>query len=87
MGDTQKAREAFDKAADRCCPALEDSELNIIWQSAQRFYHDTVLNTPGYVEPDDYYDPDGYDDYDDSNSDKSDKRNKFDVDDNTIRNG
>ena len=81
LGDTNKAREAFDKAADRCSPALEIAELDIIWQSAQRFYHDTVLNTPGYVEPDDYFDTDGYDEGSDGSGDSGDKRNKFDVDD------
>ena len=54
LGDTKKAREAFDKAADKCCPPLDSEELNGIWRSAQSFFHTTVEKTRGYVEPDDY---------------------------------
>ena len=60
LGDTKKAREAFDKAADKCCPPLDSEELNTIWRSAQSFFHTTVETSKGYVEPDDYDEAGGH---------------------------
>ena len=75
LGDTAKAREAFDRAAERCAPPLETEELNTIWQSAQGFYRDTVRKTPGYVEPEDY------DEYDEAEGHKKKKKKGFTADD------
>jgi hypothetical protein len=41
-GDTQKARELFDKKATHCIPPLDKSELDAIFQSAQGFLHNTI---------------------------------------------
>ena len=59
LGDNKKAREVFNQAAERCCPPLDLEELNGIWQSAQRFYRETVCTTPGYVDPEVYDEGDG----------------------------
>ena len=56
QGDTEKAREAFRLYAKRCDPPLDDSELQTIWNSAIKFYRNTVMKQPGYVPPDEYND-------------------------------
>lgn len=52
-GDTEQAREHFFEAAENCAPPLEDSELNTIWSSCQRF-HKKIATAPGYVSPEVY---------------------------------
>lgn len=53
-GVTDRAREAFELHARRCDPPLPEDELNTIWNSAVKFYKNTVCTQPGYVEPDEY---------------------------------
>lgn len=53
-GVTDRAREAFDLHARRCDPPLPEDELNTIWNSAVKFYKNTVCMQAGYVEPDEY---------------------------------
>ena len=53
-GDTERAREAFDQAAERCSTPLETSELDTIWRSAQSFFHETVAKDPTYKDPMEY---------------------------------
>lgn len=53
-GATDRAREAFELHARRCDPPLPEDELNTIWNSAVKFYKNTVCTQPGYVEPDEY---------------------------------
>ncbi len=55
-GDTDKAHQVFLEQADNCQPPLDDSELAVIWGSAQKFYTNTVMTQPGYVAPDQYND-------------------------------
>lgn len=55
-GDSDKAHQVFLEQADKCQPPLADSELAIIWGSAQKFYKNTVMTQPGYVAPDQYND-------------------------------
>ena len=67
-GDTEKAKEAFHLHAERCDPPLSDSELQTIWNSALKFYRNTVMKQPDYVPPDEYNDEFGLsqpDDYSD----------------------
>ena len=53
-GVTDRAREAFELHARRCDPPLPEDELNTIWNSAVKFYKNTVCTQPEYVEPDEY---------------------------------
>ena len=50
-GDTPEALQMFLALAERCDPPLEQEELDRIWQSARRFYHNKVMRTPGYEDP------------------------------------
>lgn len=50
-GDTPEALQMFLALAERCDPPLEQEELDRIWQSARRFYHNKVVRTPGYEDP------------------------------------
>ena len=53
-GDTSKARQIFDEAANCCEELLDDAELDTIWHSAQEFFHNTVEKTLGYMPTDEY---------------------------------
>ncbi|MBB5182214.1 VapE domain-containing protein [Catenisphaera adipataccumulans] len=53
-GDTDKAFELFQQAADRCEQPLEESELKTIWNSAQGFFHKEIESSPDYIPPDAY---------------------------------
>lgn len=53
-GVTYRARETFELHARRCDPPLPEDELNTIWNSAVKFYKNTVCTQLGYVEPDEY---------------------------------
>lgn len=52
-GNTEQARELFDRRAGRCVPPLEDVELEAIWRSATRFAK-KVAADPAYVSPEAY---------------------------------
>ena len=52
-GDTSDAKELFFQEAEKCDPPLEDSELNTIWGSCQKFFK-KLLSTPGYISPEAY---------------------------------
>ena len=52
-GDTPDAKELFLREAGKCSPPLEDTELETIWASCQKFFR-KLSNTPGYIPPDTY---------------------------------
>lgn len=52
-GNTAEAYELFLKAAEKCNPPLENSELNLIWSSATNFGK-RVSKQDGYIPPDAY---------------------------------
>ena len=58
-GDTDEAYQAFLDEAAKCVPPLENSELNTIWHSAQRFFS-RIREQAGYVPPEAYNDPSSY---------------------------
>lgn len=49
-GNTEEALQKFLSEADRCVPPLEESELNIIWKSAQGFAK-RITEQDGYIPP------------------------------------
>ncbi len=53
-GDCERARELFLKEAQRCDPPLGAQELRSIWQSAARFYGNTIEASADYVSPESY---------------------------------
>jgi len=53
-GDTDEAKDAFLEIASKCEPPLEDSELDLIWNSATKFYREKVLKSNGYIPPSKY---------------------------------
>lgn len=54
-GDTEEARQLFEDKNEKCCEEpLQDSELNLIWNSALKFYKTKILTNPNYVKPDEY---------------------------------
>lgn len=52
-GDTSEARELFFQEAEKCTPPLEDTELETIWGSCQKFFK-KISSVPGYIPPDAY---------------------------------
>ena len=52
-GNTDEAHAHFAEIAARCVPPLEQSELDSIWRSAQRFYG-KVSTQEGYIPPEQY---------------------------------
>ena len=52
-GNTNEARELFDKKASLCSPPLPDDELEQIWRSACKFYK-KVAASEDYVPPEEY---------------------------------
>ena len=56
LGETPKAREAFDLQAKKCEPPLDDTELETIWHSALRFFREKISKQEGYIAPDEYED-------------------------------
>ena len=58
-GDTEKAYQSFLEKAAICVPPLDNSELNTIWHSAQRFYS-KISREDGYVPPEVYNDENSY---------------------------
>ena len=53
-GENPKAYRLFLNLADKCDPPLEEIELTQIWNSARKFYRNTVVRTPGYEDPETY---------------------------------
>lgn len=53
-GENPKAYRLFLNLADKCDPPLEEIELTQIWNSARKFYRNTVIRTPGYEDPETY---------------------------------
>ncbi len=54
-GDTDgKAEKAFFDEAEKCSPSLSQNELSTIWNSALRFYRQTVKTNPSYLPPAEY---------------------------------
>ena len=56
-GDSEEARNAYLTESERCVPALDKKELRSIWDSAKRFYKETVVTSEGYMPPDVYNAP------------------------------
>lgn len=56
-GDTPEAYQRYLDLAEKCVPPLEEEELDRIWQSARRFYHNKVVTAPGYEDPATYNSP------------------------------
>lgn len=54
-GNCEKARQAFLERAEKCVPPLQSDELNIIWNSAIKFY-EKVSSQEGYVVPEKFND-------------------------------
>ncbi len=57
FGDTAEARTAYENAAARCAPPLPEREIQVIWQSARRFYQTRIAKAPGYIPPAQYNRP------------------------------
>ena len=53
FGNTDEAHKHFAEVAACCQPPLEQSELDSIWRSAQRFY-EKVSTQEGYIPPEQY---------------------------------
>lgn len=53
-GDTEKAHVVFMEHAQKCDPPLSEAELNIIWNSAVKFFNKKISASDGYVPPDQY---------------------------------
>jgi P4 family phage/plasmid primase-like protien len=54
FGDNAEARAHFDALAEKCVPPLEQKELDSIWKSGRRFYHDKIAGQTDYVPPEKY---------------------------------
>ena len=52
-GDTDDAYQMFMQWAERCVPALEGTELDSIWKSAEGLYK-KMIASPDYVPPEEY---------------------------------
>ncbi len=54
-GDEQDTSyRAFLKESEKCVPPLEQAELNNIWNSAIKFYHNTIQTDESYIPPEQY---------------------------------
>lgn len=53
FGNTEEAHTHFAEVAACCQPPLEQSELDTIWRSAQRFY-EKISSQDGYIPPEQY---------------------------------
>ena len=60
LGDTEEAYARFLKEAEKCETPMEDSELDVIWNSAKRFYKEKVLEDTSYIPPEEYNDETSY---------------------------
>ena len=56
-GDCDEALKHFLNEAQRCTPPLEDDELDQIWRSAQKFFHDKIEKSPSYISAQDFNHP------------------------------
>lgn len=56
-GDTQKAYEAYMEEVARCSPPLPEQEIQSVWKSALRFFHEKVKTQPGYIDAETYNAP------------------------------
>ena len=52
-GDTSEARDLFFQEAEKCSPPLEDTELETIWVSCQKFFK-KLSSTATYIPPEAY---------------------------------
>lgn len=57
FGDSEETYNRFLQMSKRCDPPLDDKELNSIWRSALKFFHDTVSQQEGYIPPEKYNNP------------------------------
>ena len=53
FGNSEEAHERFENESNKCCPALDTSELNGIWRSALKYYG-LIRKQPGYISPEQY---------------------------------
>ena len=51
FGVTEEAKRLYRETAEKCDPPLEMNELKRIWQSALKFYRETIEKHPDYVAP------------------------------------
>ncbi len=56
-GDCDRSYQIFLEESKKCETPLSPGELQTIYNSALKFYHDKVMNSDGYVPPTDYNDP------------------------------
>lgn len=56
LGNCDKARQVFLEEAAKCETPLPDAELDTIWNSALKFYRNTVSKQSDYIPPDQYND-------------------------------
>lgn len=56
-GDTPEARRRFNELCTCCEPRLDSAEEDIIFLSAQKFFHGTVEKSPVYINPRNYAAP------------------------------
>ena len=66
LGDTDEAYQQFLKEAEKCTPPLEQTELDLIWGSARKFWQ-KISAQEDYVSPENYksglqYKPDDFSD-------------------------
>lgn len=55
LGNCNKAKQAYIERAAKCDPPLSQNELDLIWNSAIKFY-EKVSSQDGYVDPSEYND-------------------------------
>ena len=53
LGDTEEAYQQFMKESEKCSPPLSQQELDLIWNSARKFWQ-RVSTQDDYVAPEDY---------------------------------
>jgi len=54
FGDSEDTHNKFLTEAEKCSPLLGEQELETVWNSAGRFYHEEVEKSPGYRSPEEY---------------------------------
>ena len=54
-GESVEARNRYLETAKKCVPPLEESELDGIWRSALKYYHDAIKSDPDYIMPEQFH--------------------------------
>lgn len=50
-GETEEAYHAFEMEYNKCVPLLGEKEVDSIWKSACKFYHEKIESSPDYLPP------------------------------------